>query len=129
MTRKKVVEKNIPLEPCPDTLSHVDRMLVTAIKSVTRDIGLLIHGLSPECEQEVHRVLDNPTKFEAAQLECWRRCGRRDMQRTPKVCLRGESKRTVTPFGIACLWAYGAAWVDEAETRLAALQKAGLRRP
>lgn len=112
---KKPSARVVPVQ----SADSVYNSLASQVRRVTTEIARLIHELPPDKSLVVNRVMDHPTDEERALLDSWRLCGRGDFSRIPKLELSAPARKGLTPLGVACLWAYGAAWIDAAETEMA----------
>jgi hypothetical protein len=96
-------------QPCEQ---QVDSMALQVIRSKLEGLWATC---SPMDSARVRHYLENPTEEERWMLDAWRKCGRNDRARTFNIGVSEAARRTITPFGLACLIAYCQAWLDQAE--------------
>ena len=92
---------------------------------IRKQAGEILTGCSQDTLRLVHNYLNLTEGADAMMINAWRRCGRNDMGRAYNLTLNEVARRTMTPLGLACLYAYAVSFIDEAEVRLAARSRTG----
>lgn len=83
------------------------------------ELTKLVAGCPPDVYQLVEGYLTTTDAHDKMLLAAWAKCGRNDRKRSVSLRLSEAAASTVSPLGIACLLAYGRAWLDVAEVDLA----------
>lgn len=105
-------------ESCGDSLLSVvggEGVNNPEVVHIRKQLERLFTTCSPLDSKTVHEYLRNPTSEASMMLDAWAKCGCADRGRTIRLDLSEAARRTVTPFGIACLVTYARAWIDQAE--------------
>jgi hypothetical protein len=93
-----------------------------ALLKIRGSIDRLFTGCDPVIHDQIQRHLAQESGDVALMLSAWRKCGRADRGRSIELDLSETAKRTMSPLGLACLVAYAQAWLDETESRVAAIK-------
>lgn len=99
------------------------RVKLGLITQVRKDVDRLLTTCDPDTLNVVHRVLETPTEAEASMVKAWRKFGSHPSQSVKGISISATAKNTVSGFGLACLVAYGRAWLDARECELSGLDK------
>lgn len=97
---------------CQPVDKSVMRVRITQVR---KDIEKLLTGCDPVLHNRIRQHLDTPSESDRMMLDAWRRCGKADYGRIPALQFSYAARRTFTALGVACLVAYGRAWLDAAE--------------
>lgn len=94
----------------------------TALANIRAELNNLLTGCSPLDHKAIHTYLTESSGSDRMMLDAWARCGHSDRKRTVSLRLTETARKTVTPFGLACLITYARAWIDECEAQDANLK-------